>query len=90
MQAQTLIDTFGPLLLGKQLITLPGGGFAGGLVEVTELKPDPNAPEILFNIKHVSTGEEIGIFNDQWVFMVDNFETIGHLVSEARRLECLF
>jgi hypothetical protein len=90
MQAQALIDTFGPLLLGKQLITLPVGGWAGGLVEVTELKPDPNAPEIVFNIKHAGTGEEIGVFDDQWVFMIDNFETIGLLLSEARRLECLF
>lgn len=90
MQAQTLIDTFGELLLGKQLITLPMGGWNGGMVEVTELKPDPNAPEIVFNIKHANTGEEIGVFNDQWVFMVDNFQTIGQLVNEARRLECLF
>ncbi|MGI2098966.1 hypothetical protein [Shewanella glacialipiscicola] len=77
MQAQTLIDTFGQLLLGKQLITLPVGGWAGGLVEVTELKPDPNAPEIVFNIKHAGSGEEIGVFNDQWVFMADNFQQTG-------------
>lgn len=90
MQARALIDTFGQHLIGKQLITLPMGGWAGGMVEVTELNPDPNAPEIVFNVKHASTGEEIGVFDDEWVFMADSIQPIGRLVNEARRLECLF
>ncbi|MGI2228141.1 hypothetical protein [Shewanella frigidimarina] len=90
MKARTLIDTFGQHLIGRQLVTGPMGGWASRMVEVTELNPDPNAPEIVFNVKHENTGEEIGVFDDEWVFMVDNFQTIGHQSNEARRLECLF
>lgn len=90
MKARTLIDTFGQHLIGRQLVTGPMGGWASRMVEVTELNPDPNAPEIVFNVKHTGTGEEIGVFDDEWVFMADSVQPIGQLVNEARRVECLF
>ncbi|EPF0642594.1 hypothetical protein ACSN2V_004669 [Vibrio parahaemolyticus] len=31
--------------------------------------PDPAAPEISFNVQSIQTREEIGVFEDEWVFL---------------------
>lgn len=62
--AKTMLAEFGQALVGKNVITKPRGPWPGGLATVTELAPDGNAPEIVFNIRHAVTGEEIGVFDD--------------------------
>lgn len=57
-------------LLGRQVITQKWGLFQGGLCTVIELHPDENAPEIVLQVRHDETGEEVGIFADEMICLV--------------------
>jgi len=57
-------------LIGKTILTLPMGGWPGGLCTITKIEPDPAAPEIVFNVKNIITGEEIGMFDDEFVVLI--------------------
>lgn len=48
-------------LIGRKINTEEIGDYPGGVAEVIQLLPDPNAPEIVFLVRHPSFGE-IGIF----------------------------
>lgn len=72
--AKQMLTEFGKQLVGKTIITMPVGLWPGGLAKVTELNPDPNAPEIVFNVRHAQTGEEIGVFDDEWVLIHDELD----------------
>jgi hypothetical protein len=67
--AKQLLTKTGIKLVGKNVITQKMGLWPGGLAIVTELNPDPNAPEIVFNVRHSRTGEEIGVFEDELVVL---------------------
>lgn len=71
--AKQMMAEFGKQLVGKTVITMPMGLWPGGAATVTELNPDPNAPEIVFNVKHATTGEEIGVFDDEWVLIAEKW-----------------
>ncbi|MGL5994741.1 MAG: hypothetical protein ACRCZ8_14675 [Aeromonas sobria] len=63
--AEQMVAKYGNPLVGKTVMTFPMGLWPGGAATITELNPDPNAPEIVFNVKHSTTGEEIGVFYDE-------------------------
>ena len=54
-------------LIGMKVKTDPMGTYPGGVAMVTELRPDPEAPDIAFNVYNEAWtddegGHEIGIF----------------------------
>ncbi|MBE4471867.1 hypothetical protein HJ009_22760 [Vibrio parahaemolyticus] len=67
--AKQMLAELGSELVGRTVITMPYGGWPGGLARVTEVNPDPAAPEISFNVQSIQTREEIGVFEDEWVFL---------------------
>ena len=62
MTADELVDTLGQALVGRRVDTWPLGLWTGGVCEVTKIAPDPSCPEIAFEMRRVSDGEEIGVF----------------------------
>jgi len=65
VNAKDLLDKYGETLLGRTVFTQAVGPWPGGISRVVELYPDPNAPEILFNVRLEYGGGEIGVFDDQ-------------------------
>lgn len=62
MTAREVLDLWGGSLLGRQVVTPPMGSYPGGVSTVTEILPDPAAPEILFHIDHPTFGP-CGVFD---------------------------
>ena len=52
--------------IGQTLMTEPLGEYPGGPAQVVEILPDPNTPEIVFNVEHPTFGV-IGVFDDEEV-----------------------
>ncbi len=69
MTAKQLIDIHGASLVGQRVETEAIGEYPGGIATVTELAPDPQAPEIVFNVRHPAYGE-IGVFDWELVALV--------------------
>lgn len=69
MTAKQLIWKFGERLVGRQIHTPPMGEYPGGIAEVIALTPDPEAPEIVLQVKHPTYGE-IGVFEYERVALV--------------------
>ena len=69
MTAKQLIDIHGTSLIGQRVETEPIGEYPGGIAIVTELAPDPQAPEIVFTVQHPSYGD-IGVFDWELVTLV--------------------
>lgn len=57
-------------LIRRKIITEQYGEWPGGIATVIKLYPDPEAPEIVFDVKHDETGEEIGVFDHENVQLV--------------------
>lgn len=49
-------------LIGRKIVTQPYGDWPGGVATITEVYPDPEAPEIVLQVKSEEHGE-IGVFN---------------------------
>lgn len=62
MTAQALVDAWGKKLIGRRVVTIAIGEYPGGVATVTEILPDPGAPEIVFQVKHPTYGP-MGVFN---------------------------
>ena len=62
MTAKQLIDIHGTSLIGQRVETEPIGEYPGGIAIVTELTPDPQAPEIVFTVQHPTFGP-MGVFD---------------------------
>ena len=60
MSAEDMVTQFGEELIGKRVLTEEYGDWPGGIAVITEINPDPNAPEISFQVK--SKHGEIGVF----------------------------
>ena len=60
-------------LVGRKVITPAMGDYPGGEATIIEVAPDPNAPEIVFNVRHAEWGE-IGVFAYEEVSLVDAYE----------------
>ena len=77
MTAKQLIESHGQSLVGRSVATEPIGEYPGGVATVTELAPDPNAPEIVFNVCHPAFGP-IGIFDWEGVTLVSDVAAVPH------------
>lgn len=64
MKASKLVQSMGASLVGREVLTAGVGEYPGGEAVVTELHPDPGAPEIVFNVRHPSVGV-IGVFDHE-------------------------
>ena len=65
--AGNLVQRFGASLIGRTVRTEAMGSWHGGDCVVIDLGDDPGAPEIVMNVKRLSDGEEIGVFEQEWV-----------------------
>lgn len=61
VSAKGLVKAHGQNLVGKKVVTPAMGEYPGGVATVTEIAPDPNAPQIVFEVEH-STFGRIGVF----------------------------
>lgn len=64
-------------LVGMSVITQPMGAYPGGLGIVTEIRPDPEAPDLAFNVENEvwtddEGGHEIGIFTYEDVVLMED------------------
>ncbi len=62
MTAKYMLQEFGTNLIGREIVTEPFGDWPGGIAKVTELTPDPKAPEIVFQV-YQCPGRSIGVFD---------------------------
>lgn len=69
VSAKKLINRYGPSLIGQRVYTQAMGEYPGGIATVTEIEPDPNAPEIVFQVEHPTFGS-IGVFEYEKVALV--------------------
>lgn len=72
MRCDTLVGRFGHGLIGRRVDTPPLGEYPGGIATITRITPDPNAPEIVFQVTLFGYGS-IGMFAHEVVRMVDLF-----------------
>ena len=66
MLAKDLVESYGKALIGMAVDTPAMGEYPGGKAVVTEIAPDPSAPEIVFQVCHPTFGE-IGVFGNEAV-----------------------
>jgi hypothetical protein len=66
VSAKKLVKKLGSKLVGQKVRTPQMGEYPGGVATVTEIAPDPNAPEIVFNVSHPTFGP-IGVFEYEQV-----------------------
>lgn len=69
MTAQELVDVLGDALVGRRVITEAIGEYPGGEAEVIQIQPDPEAPEIVFQVKHPTYGE-MGVFDYEDISLI--------------------
>lgn len=74
-KAAELSAAYGHRLVGSTVFTSVVGRWHGGMARVIEIQPDAAAPEIPFQVKHCDTGEEIGVFGDE--FLMIELASIG-------------
>lgn len=70
MTAAQAVADLGIGLIGRHVRTIRYGEWTGGTCEVIGLLPDPNAPEIVFEVRRISDGEEIGVFGHEPVTLL--------------------
>jgi len=68
--AAELSVAYGNRLVGARAFTSALSRWQGDVATIIEIQPDPAAPEIPLQVKHAQTGEEIGVFGDEYL-MVD-------------------
>ena len=66
MLAEDLVEQLGKDLIGRTVKTSAMGEYPGGKAVITEIAPDPSAPEIVFQVCHPTFGE-IGVFGNEAV-----------------------
>ena len=69
--AGLIAAAFSEKLINRQVITQEWGLFKGGLCTVIAMTPDANAPEIVCQVQHNATGEEMGIFADEVLSVIE-------------------
>lgn len=60
MTAKRLVRQMGNALVGRAVLTMAIGDYPGGNATVTEMAPDPAAPEIVSTVEHATFGS-IGV-----------------------------
>ena len=89
--AGLIAAAFAEKLLGRQVITQEWGLFQGGLCTVIAMTPDFDAPEIVCQVQHDTTGEEIGIFADEVLSVIEPnsaaaFADVAMLLASGQKL----
>ena len=69
MKANQLVQKLGCKLLGQKVNTPAVGEYPGGVATVTQIAPDENAPEIVFQVSLPHWGE-IGVFEHEDVSLL--------------------
>lgn len=64
MTAEALVARMGEELVGRHVMTEALGEYPGGRAKVVELTPDPEAPEIVYQVVHPTFGA-IGVFESE-------------------------
>jgi hypothetical protein len=80
--AEELLREYGTALLDKYVFTQPFGSWPGGVARIIQIRPDENAPEIVFTVRgendavkravgrgHLD-GNEIGVFDYEQVVLL--------------------
>lgn len=63
------------LLIGLVIHTKEIGDWKGGPARITEITPDPEVPEIVFQVKStIRENDEIGVFANEKIHFCDFFE----------------
>lgn len=73
--AGALADAFGVELVGSEVITPAMGAYPGGLAKVIKVHHDPNAPEIVFMVRHPTWKDEV-FGPDMGIFEYEEVELI--------------
>lgn len=89
--AGLIAAAFAEKLINRQVITQEWGLFKGGLCTVIAMTPDANAPEIVCQVRHNGTGEELGIFEDEVLSVIEPnsaaaFADAAMLLASGQRL----
>lgn len=69
--AGELAKAMGKRLVGREVCTEAIGQWSGGRCVVTRVRPDRAAPEIVFSVRRLSDGEEMGVFRHETVILYD-------------------
>lgn len=56
MNARELVEKYGEDLIGREVITPAMCNYPGGRATVIGVHPDPEAPDIVFDVLHPSEG----------------------------------
>jgi len=84
MNAGKLVRKYGEDLIGREIDTPAMGTWEGGICIVTELRPDPGAPEIVMQAQRKSDGESIGVFRHEDVELLPEPEIVDTLHGGKR------
>lgn len=71
VKAGWLANVSGPNLVGRLVNTMAIGSWPGGPCEVIEMEPDSAAPEIVMQVRSLDDGDEIGVFDDEDIQLID-------------------
>jgi hypothetical protein len=97
MKARTLAIRGRDELIGRKILTEAIGAWPGGLAEIIDVIPDPNAPEIVFEVRGldpevqyaINAGaledETIGVFGYEEVELVPDKEKEKRLADWLER-----
>jgi hypothetical protein len=75
MIAREILQKYKENLIGKPVLTEQIGDWPGGLATVTEIEPDPGAPEIVFNVE--SEHGAVGVFEYEYCLVLHNLQADG-------------
>ena len=84
MLAKEFIEDAGSKAVGALIVTAAVGAWPGGLAYITEIEPDPNAPEIVCQVRACNTNTkvkraiqrgdldsaEIGVFDNEEIYFL--------------------
>ena len=56
--------------IGDLIWTEPMGEWPGGYARIIELEPDPNAPEIVFQVEGANGQGDIGVFGYERIMVI--------------------
>ena len=70
VNAKDLVDE-GNDLVGTCVYTYPYGKWEGGNCVITKVAPDPSTPRIVFQVLRTSDNEDIGVFGDEDVIVME-------------------
>jgi hypothetical protein len=78
MRADEIVTIHGKDLIGREIITMAIGSYPGGVAKVTDIHPDPAAPEIPIQVIHRDAGT-MGIFEWEDVTLIGPaVKPVGH------------